>query len=368
MSGRIATVEAFEIIVPLPRPLRLAAMVIPHREYVVGRVRDENDAVGTAIGLTRGAPVAATVLRTVAPHLAGGCLDSYPEMYRRVVAANVCLGTNGVFWRALSLADCAVHDLLARQARLSLAELLGGCSRPVPCLLVGGYPRADETPASLGAEMLRLARFQPAGIKIVGSGDLDRDTERLAACRAAIPGGPPLMIDLCWQYQSAGDLLGPAAWSDFRLGWIEDPVAFDDYRGAALLAARLPFPVAIGDEQSGLLHFERLMDQGRVGIIRLDATVCGGVTGFRAIARAAAERHVSIACHVFAEMHVLLAALAPNVSWVEMFPPDGSLDGIHLLTRSRLSLGSGCLPPSTTPGLGFAWDEEALRHYRSQAT
>lgn len=369
MSGRVAAVETFHIAIPLPRPLRLASIVISQREYVIVRVRDEDGRAGTAIGLARSAPIAATVLRTVAPTLVGSCLGSYGETYQRVVAANVCLGTNGIFWRALSLVDCAVHDLLGRRSETTLADYFGCTARPVPCVLVGGYPLPDESRASLVSEMELLSEFQPAGIKIGSCGDPARDTQRLACCREAMPGGPPLMIDLYWQVGAVDAWVDHAArWADFGMGWIEDPVAFDDYGGAAFLAGKLPYPVAIGDEQCGLRHFERLMDHGRVGVIRLDATVCGGVTGFRAIARAAAERGLPVACHIFPEMHVQIAALEPNVKWVESFVPDSGLDVMDRVIRSGISLTGGCMPPSTQHGFGIDWDEEALQRYRVQDT
>src|ERR1035437_8448054 len=202
LNGNIKQIEAFELAVPLPQPLQLGLIAILQREYTVVRVHAENGKTGTAIGLTRNAPVAATVLRCVASHYQGGAIDEYQLHYERAVGANICLGTNGIFWRALSLVDCAVHDLLGRMKDLPVGEILGGKMRPVPCLFVGGYPFPDETPASLRAEIRRMCDAGPSGIKIGSFGTLERDTERLRSCREEMPGGPPLMIDLYWQFRS----------------------------------------------------------------------------------------------------------------------------------------------------------------------
>src|ERR1035437_377083 len=402
LNGNIKQIEAFELAVPLPQPLQLGLIAILQREYTVVRVHAENGKTGTAIGLTRNAPVAATVLRCVASHYQGGAIDEYQLHYERAVGANICLGTNGIFWRALSLVDCAVHDLLGRMKDLPVGEILGGaideyqlhyeravganiclgtngifwralslvdCAvhdllgrmkdlpvgeilggkmRPVPCLFVGGYPFPDETPASLRAEIRRMCDAGPSGIKIGSFGTLERDTERLRSCREEMPGGPPLMIDLYWQFRSVESLLKYAAqWSEFNMGWVEDPVRFDDYQSAALLAENLLYPVAIGDEQTGLLHFERLMDQGRIGVVRLDATVCGGITGFISIAAAARKRGLPISCHILPEMHSQLAAMIPEVKWVELFPRENGLDSLHMLLRSEPRIENGCyLPPA----------------------
>jgi L-alanine-DL-glutamate epimerase-like enolase superfamily enzyme len=368
MSGRVISVEAFEIELPLPRPLKLGAIVTTHRQYAIVRVRDDEGEVGTAVGLTRNAPIAETVIRTISPILSNSNLDNFAQTYSHLVRANVCLGTNGVFWRALSLADCAVHDLMARRAGLPLCELLGGKQAAVPCLMVGGYPSPDETLESLSDEMKQMAKLSFAGVKIGSSGNFEQDTRRLAACRDASPGGPPLMIDLYWQCDRGEDLLKHALnWIPFRMGWIEDPVGFDDFRSSALLAAQLPYPVAIGDEQCGLRHFERLMDDGGVGVVRLDATVCGGITGFREIAKAAAGRGVKVACHLFSELHTHLAAATNGVESVEMFFPEAGLDSLDLVTKSEMKIVDGRLMPSAAPGIGYSWDEDALEHYRRGA-
>jgi L-alanine-DL-glutamate epimerase-like enolase superfamily enzyme len=367
LTSFIRRIEAFELAVPLPQPLQLGAITILQREYTVVRVHAENGKAGTAIGLTRNAPVAATVLRSVAPHYLGAAVDDCKKPYERALNANVCLGTNGIFWRALSLVDCALYDLVGQLADLPLGEVLGGEMRPVACIFVGGYPLPDETPASLRAEIRHMRDAGASAIKIGSFGNLVTDTERLFRCREEMPDGLPLMIDLYWQFQSAEELLKFAPqWSQFGIGWIEDPVRFDDYESAARLSEGLTYPVAIGDEQCGLLHFERLMDQGRIGVVRLDATACGGITGFLPIAAAAAQRGLPISCHIFPEMHAQLAALIPEIKWLELFPKENGLDSMHMLLRSEPHIENGCLVPSAYPGLGYEWDEEALIRFRVQ--
>jgi D-arabinonate dehydratase len=364
LSGSICGIEAFELAVPLPQPLQLGAIVIRQREYVLVRVHGANK-TGTAIGLTRNAPIVATVLRTVAPFYQDGQISQCQLLYDRAVAANVCLGTNGIFWRALSLVDCAIHDLVGQIVDQPLGVLLGGQMRPVPCLFVGAYPHQGETTRSLRAEIRQMVESGPSAIKIGSAGDARRDTGRLRSCHDEMPDQLKLAIDLYWQFQSISELLEYALqWREFRMLWIEDPIRFDDYASAALLAEQLPYPLAIGDEQAGLLHFERLMDQGRIGIVRLDATVCGGITGFRSIAAAAARRNIPISCHIFPEMHAQLAALVPGVQWVEMFPSWNGIDSMHMLLVSQPIIENGCYVPSEHPGLGYQWDESALRRFR----
>jgi len=368
MSGILMTLEAFEIILPLPKQLQLGEIVIPHREYTIVRAHDGDGFVGTAYGLSRNAPVAATIQKTVAPFLEGQPLDTYDTLYARTVKANVPLGTNGIFWRALSLADCAIYDLLAQRAKKPLYAFLGGQHQITPTVLVGGYPLPSETAVSLTEEIQFLAAYNPAGIKIGSASDYAKDTERLETCRQAMPDGPPLMIDLYWNAPDA-IALGEEAqkWTPFNMGWIEDPFPFDDFESISHLAKTLPYPVAVGDEQSGSRHFERLMDDGDVSVLRLDATVCGGIKTFIDICERAAKRNVPVSSHVYQFLHAQLAAAVPNVKWIECILPELGLESIHLLWESEMTWKDGGFEPRRNPGVGYQWDEDAITYYRQKS-
>lgn len=369
MSGILTKLEAFEIVLPLPKELRLGEIVIPHREYTIVRVHDGDGFVGTAYALSRNAPVAATVRKTIAPLWENQPLADYDALYTRAVKANAPLGTNGIFWRALSLTDCAIYDLLAQRAQQPLYAFLGGDYRITPTILVGGYPLPEETAASLGQEIEFLAAYKPAGIKIGSASDYAKDTERLHTCRQAMPDGPPLMIDLYWNATDATALGAEARkWEPLRMGWIEDPFPFDDFESIAQLAATLPFPVAVGDEQSGVRQFQRLMGVGKVGVLRLDATVCGGVGAFIHICAQAAARNIPVSCHVYHHLHTHLAAAVPNVKWVESILPELGLESSHLVWESDLPWQENGLGPSQSPGVGYQWDEDALRYYRQKSS
>ena len=77
MSGVIDDIEAFHVRVLLPRPLRLGQMVIPDRDYVIVKIRDEDGRIGWSYGLGRNAPVAETIRRTITPTWRGRNLDDH---------------------------------------------------------------------------------------------------------------------------------------------------------------------------------------------------------------------------------------------------------------------------------------------------
>ncbi len=361
----LTRLEAFEIILPLPRPLQMGAMATVERHYVIARAYDDEGNVGTAYALGRNAPVAETIDRLIAPRWLNKPLDSHPEFYANTVKGNVFLGSNGIFWRALSLADCALYDLLSRRAGQTLAEYLGGQIRPVTTTLAGFYPTADETPESLAALVELMAGMNPAAIKVTSSVDFERDTKRMELARKLIPDGPPFIIDLYCMTPNARTLLPYARkWADLHMLWLEDPFMFDDYENLAELAQGIAYPVGVGDEQTGLAHFRRLIEQGKIGVVRLDATTCGGIRAFIEIAQMAAEHHVPVSTHVYHHLHSQLSCAVPNHQWVEYMLPESAAESIQLVWNSDLKWQDGHLLPSTTGGLGIDWNEDALRHYR----
>lgn len=358
---KLARLTAYEVRVTLPKPLLLGAIAMREREYVMAEVEDEHGLRGYGVALTRDAPVGETIRRLIEPRWVGRSLDDYPVLYDETLKAHRFLGTNGIYWRAISLVDCAVHDLLAKAAGVPLCVYLGGKIQPVAVTLAGCYPTQDETPETLASLMADMERYGAAGIKITSSSDYARDTERLRICREALQSPIPFINDLYSQVPDVQTLLPWAQrWGELNMLWLEDPFWFDEFDAMAELARQLPYPVAVGDEQSGLTHFEHLMHYGQIGIVRLDATVCGGVTGFRRIARAAEERGRYVSSHIFHHLHVHLAAAIPNVRWIEYMLPQAHIDGFSQVVTNDLRWEQGHLVPDDVPGVQYVWGSSVL--------
>ena len=364
MSATIVDIETFEVVVPLEKPLLLAIGPIVAREYAFVRITDSDGQQGTAYGLSRNAPIAATVDRLIKPHWIKTVLDDHQGTYDKTIASTAFLGTNGILFRALSVVDCAIYDLLAKRAAQPLYEFLGGERRPTPTTLAGCYPVTDETDASLAELMTAMLKYKPAGIKLTSSGDPVSDTARLKKCRLALGNDVPLINDLYCSVTDVPGLITEAQkWNDLGMLWLEDPFFFDDFESLAKLSGSLPYPVGVGDEQSGYRHFKHLMDLGGVSVLRLDATVCGGVREFIRIAGLAADRGVPVSCHLFPHLHAHLAAAIPGVQWIEQMLPESKADAIDRLGLDEpIFTNAGILPPETS-GIGWNWDKEALHHF-----
>ncbi len=363
----LVRLDAYVARLQLPRALILANQTIEAREYVIVEAEDANGSTGRAIGYTRGAPVEAVVSRMLVQSWVGSDLDEYSAIYEKTVRTHGFQGTHGIFWRALSLADIAVHDLLAKRDGVPLAVWLGGRIRPISTTLAGCYPLTDQTGEELEALLRRMAVLPSTGIKVTGSGNYVWDTQRLKTCRQILGGPLPLIIDLYNAAPDAESLIPYARqWAEFGMGWLEDPFGFDALDDLAQLATALPYPVGVGDEQAGVQHFDNLMLYGRIGVVRLDATTCGGVTGFLRIARLARARGVPVSCHVFHHLHAQLASALEQVS-IEYMLPESGVDAIDSLIDEDLAWASAGMLPSDRPGIGIQWNEQALLKHRSKS-
>lgn len=364
-SKKITKIEAFNVQVPLKRPLKLGAMIIPNRHYVIVRIHDNYGNCGTSFGLSRNAPVAETLLRTIAPIWLDKSLDDHDEWYEHTLKANVCLGTNGIFFRALSLFDCALHDLLAIRAKMPLYRMLGGEAKKMNTMLVGGYPSPDENEVSLARQMEMFGKLNPSGVKIASTTNPAKDGERLAICRKYLDDKIPLMIDCVWAQRDATAFAKEvSSWEKFNMGWVEDPFLMDDYDSIRYLAEHAGVTVAVGDEQSGYLNMLRLMDQGKVGVLRLDATVCGGIRSFLKIADEAHKRGVPVACHIFHHTHLHLACALPAVKWIEYMLPESDIESYQLLWHEDLTMENGTFYPTEAFGVGTKWNDTEIDKYK----
>lgn len=363
MSNSIQSAAALNVSVPLEKPFTLGKMYIARRDYVIVKITDEEGNCGIAVGLKRNAPIAETIYQAIVPHLLGQDVAAYDALYEVIKKRNAPLGSNGIFLRALSLVDCAMYDLLAKRSGMSLYRYLGGTYREVDYVLVGGYPVPEENEQTLRQQAMEMNALKASVIKIGSCGSIAKDTERLQCIRDALPEGPPLAIDFYWQFNSYKELMPDAQhWDRLRMAWLEDPFEFDNHSSVKELSALLNYPVAVGDEQAGLESFLHLMDEGRIGVLRLDATVCGGIKAFLKIAAHAHQRGIPVVTHLFHHLHVQLACAAPAVQYVEVFNPASNLDALHLLWTADEPL-RGKLAPGASSGI-WPWDEDKIEYYK----
>jgi L-alanine-DL-glutamate epimerase-like enolase superfamily enzyme len=156
----------------------------------------------------------------------------------------------------------------------------------------------------------------------------DRDLERVATLRRLAGPSVALMVDANGGYHR-----GPARRVGHRLDelgvvWFEEPVSSDDPAGLADLRTALRCDVAAGEYVADLADARLLV--GAVDCLQLDASRCGGYTGFLRAAALAAGHQLDVSAHCAPALHLPVAAAIPNLRHVEWFADHARLEPVLL--------------------------------------
>jgi L-alanine-DL-glutamate epimerase-like enolase superfamily enzyme len=259
---------------------------------------------------------------------------------------------------ALAAVDVALWDLRCKAAGQPLWLLAGGAQRRVPLYdTEGGWLQLSIEELVAGARA-SAAKGWP-GVKIkVGKPNAHEDVERLGAVRAAIGPAVHLMVDANQSLTYPEAKRRARLFEPLDLFWFEEPMPAEDITGHALLAASTSIPVAIGESLYAPSHFREYLAAGAAGIVQVDVARIGGITPWLKTAHLAEAFNVKVAPHFLMELHVSLAAAVPNALYVEHIPQ------LRRLTTGEIEIAGGHAIAPMTPGIGIAWDRDALDNLR----
>jgi len=337
--------------------VRLGPIEYRTRDYAVLRVTTTDGLVGSAVGYTRGTPVlpALETLGRVALTLDA----SEPAELHDELAGRFAPGWPQLV-RAASLLDVAAWDVAAQRARMPLHRLLGAQRGDVPLMAVGGY-FADVRPREQLIE--ECAAFAAAGvgaIKLILAGqDQAADAALIADVAAALPPMTPLGVDFHGRWReatTAAGYLAPLTATPLR--FVEDPFPPAHWRELRELAGLLDVPLAAGEDCVGLPALRDVLEGARV--LRLDATVSGGITTAVRAIEAAAARGARVVPHVFPYVHAPLCAAFEAVERAELIPASVGADPLDRLLADPYPVHDGRWACDEAPGLGLRLDFEQV--------
>lgn len=103
-----------------------------------------------------------------------------------------------------------------------------------------------------------------------------------------------------------------------------------------------------------LSQFKDFLHAGAASIVQVDVARIGGITPWLKVAHLAEAYNVTVCPHFLMELHVSLVCAIPNARWLEYIPQ------LDLITIEPMRMESGTAFPSNEPGLGIAWDWDAI--------
>jgi L-alanine-DL-glutamate epimerase-like enolase superfamily enzyme len=314
----------------------------------------------TGLGWTYSAGAAAAL---VDEHLAGVVRDRDPADVRgcwdAVHRAGRNLGTRGLFAQAQSALDTALWDLHARLLGAPLHRLFGAVRDAVPVYGSGGFTTlTDEQLAEQVAGWLD-AGCTAVKIKIGESWGTraGRDLARVRQLRELAGHDAELMVDANGGYSPGQARRVGAALDELGVVWFEEPVSSDDLAGLALLRGVLRCDVAAGEYLSDAVETARMVPA--VDCLQLDATRCGGYTGWLRCAALATAAGLQVSAHCAPSLHAPVAAALPELRHVEWFADHARLE--PLLLDGTPPVRGGALQLAERPGHGMSLRPSADR-------
>jgi L-alanine-DL-glutamate epimerase-like enolase superfamily enzyme len=236
--------------------------------------------------------------------------------------------------------------------------LAGGANPTVPLYDTEGGWLQLSTEELVSGALESKARGWP-GVKLkVGKPRAGEDLERLRAVREAVGPEMDIMVDANQSMTYAEAKRRARMFEEVDVFWFEEPLPAEDISGHTRLAASTSIPIAVGESLYSPSHFREYLLSGGVGIVQVDAARIGGITPWLKTAHLAEAFNVKVAPHFLMELHVSLAAAVPNALYVEHIPQ------LRAITAEETRIADGHAVPPQGPGIGIAWDREAIEKMR----
>ena len=328
------------------------------QETPIIRIYDTDGAVGTGYSYTIGTggpSIMKLIELTLAPALIGREAAEIERIWRDLLFLTHATSVGAITSLALAAVDTALWDLKCRKANEPLFRMAGGAQERIPLYTTEGGWLHIET-AALVDDALKAKALGYGGSKIkIGRPHVSEDVARLEAVRKAVGPAFEIMTDANQRFTVDEAIRRARCLTPLDIAWIEEPLTADDLTGHVRLSQSTTLPVAVGESIYSPLHFREYLQQGACSIVQVDVARIGGITPWLKVAHLAECFNVPVCPHFLMELHVSLCAAVPNARWVEYIPQ------LDTLTTEPMRIEDGHAIPSPAPGLGIAWDFDAIK-------
>jgi L-rhamnonate dehydratase len=286
----------------------------------------------------------------------------WQKMYRRTMYS----GRRSVMITAMSAIDMALWDLKGKHFGEPIHRLLGGSfHEKIPAYASILFGRNGDETAAIGR------RWREAGYRAIKfgwepMGQNERlDVELVAGARRGAGDDATVLIDAGCVWDARTALQRAEAFSDFRIGWLEEPLSPDDYDGYRWLRDRSPVPIAAGEEECGRQSFAPLLERRALDVYQVDISR-NGFTESAYIRQRVEEIGARLCNHCYTSP----VTVAASVHWLstcrdaflfEDCVEDSPLR--HELTLEKVQARDGYIHVPQSPGLSVTIDEKFVTKY-----
>ena len=298
------------------------------------------------------------------------------DIWRRIVDEDFFMRSDLVGRSAVSGLMVACMDIAGKAYGVPVYRLLGGPVRErIPCYANGWY-KGERTPESyaelargalaLGHTAIKLDPFGTAGI-LASERDIREAAEIVAAIREAVGPEVEIYVDAHSRFTPAMARRVALSLEEHRIGFLEEPLAPDDYEGMRDFRASAPMPIAGGERAFSRFEFRHLIENDCLDVIQPDISWVGGLLEAQRIASWAEVHQMLISIHnanspLATATGCHLGASIPNLLSQEMWE-DFDEPWVREAFPRAPRVEDGHLPLPTGPGLGVEPDEDALAEH-----
>jgi L-alanine-DL-glutamate epimerase-like enolase superfamily enzyme len=273
------------------------------------------------------------------------------------------LGRNGIPSSGIAAVDVALWDLRAKLLGTSFLGLLGAEREEIPVYGSGGFTSYSEK--QLKKELGGWVADGISMVKMKVGRDPENDPKRVRWARQAIGLKAKLFVDANGAYSRKQALEKSHQFAELNVSWFEEPVTSDDLAGLRLMRDRAPaqFQIAAGEYNYDATMARRMLEAGAVDVIQIDATRCGGVTGFLQAAALAKAFQIPFSAHTAPALHAHLCCTSRNAAHVEYFQDHVRIEEMFFEGACKPVKGR-CRPDLNRPGFGLEFKRRDAQPFR----
>ena len=266
-------------------------------------------------------------------------------------------GNSGIQNCAIAALNLAMWDAWGKTLDVPVWKLFGSNAVKIPVYGSGGW--ISYTDQELLAEVTDYKKrgFQAVKVK-VGSGDVERDLERLRKCREALGGSVRIMMDANQGMDVPTALMLADAAREIGIQWFEEPIKRDDYAGYQLLRSKCGIALAAGEREYDCQTLKELIKRNALDMWQPDLIRMGGVEDWKNSIALANLHNIPALPHYYKDYDVPLLCTISKVYGAESF------DWIDGIIDNQMRIEDGFAYPRETPGWGFTFKEEAMTEVR----
>jgi L-alanine-DL-glutamate epimerase-like enolase superfamily enzyme len=288
------------------------------------------------------------------------------RLWQKMYIRTMFYGRRAAAIAAISAVDMALWDLKGKAFRQPIHVLLGGKRHDkilaYASILFGKNGKeTTEIAKRWRAQGYRAIKF---GWEPMGTSE-QLDIELVAGAREGIGDGQ-LMIDAGCPWDARTALQRAHSFAQFKLTWLEEPLAEDDLEGYVWLRDRSPVPIASGEGECGRQSFQPWIDRRALDIYQVDLAR-NGFTDAAYIRQRVEEIGARLCNHWYKTPISAAACLHWLCTCQKAFVFEDCVEDSplrHNLTHERIQANKdGYITIPDAPGLGVTLNDDTVKKF-----